>query len=192
MRSRFGVALAVLVAEIAVFIVAARQVNIFWLFVVVFVFSVVGVWALAKRVPELVGASFADLGSSLTDPSLAKDSKRQKRDLGDRALQVAAGLLLVFPGLLTGIFGLALFIKPIRVLLSPIVGKRIVGFIPEDLRTGGVGSLFRTAFGVPGGFGGKGSSPFGGPRRGDFVDANSTTKDSSEGSGSKPARPELN
>lgn len=193
MRSRFGVALAVLVAEIAAFVVAAGQVSAFWLFVAVFAFSGLGMWILAKRAPGIISASFADLGPLLDqDTDVGEDAGKPKRDLGDRALQLAAGLLLIFPGLLTGALGVALLIKPIRALLGPFAGKRVVGLIPEDLRSGGVSSLFRTAFGVPGSFGANGSSPFDGRRRGDFVDANSTTKDSSEGSGSQAARPELN
>jgi len=54
----------------------------------------------------------------------------------DRALMLFGALLMIVPGVVTGVLGLLLFLPPVRALARPIVLHRIQPWIRPNLRFG--------------------------------------------------------
>jgi UPF0716 protein FxsA len=111
------VALALLlvpVVEIAVAVAVARVIGGGATVLLVLVLSVAGLWLLRR---EGLGA-IRDLRSRRPG-SLAPSAA------ADRALKVVAALLLVFPGLLTGVVGLLLLVPPVRAAVAAVLGRRL-------------------------------------------------------------------
>jgi UPF0716 protein FxsA len=111
------VALALLlvpVVEIAVAVAVAHAIGGGATVLLVLVLSVAGLWLLRR---EGLGA-IRDLRSRRPG-SLAPAAA------ADRALKVVAALLLVFPGLLTGVLGLLLLVPPVRAAVAAVLGRRL-------------------------------------------------------------------
>ena len=162
-RSARGVAAsvaAVFVAELLVFVAVSGRIGLLATAVITLVASVVGVGRLVRIAPTAIVRSFQDL----SDAAIGRPSPGPSVDLAvaDRALHVAAALLLAFPGLLTGAIGSVLFVGPVRRRLAPSLGSRLSGLLPAGALDGR-SFVYRRA-----------------PAR-DVVDATATVKD--------PARP---
>jgi UPF0716 family protein affecting phage T7 exclusion len=87
-------------------------------------------------------------------------------DLGDHGMRVLAGLLLAFPGLLTGLVGGLLLAPPVRNSARPVVGSWLGRLVP--LQFVDLGRAFR--------------------HRGEVLDVDARRKDS-EGTTYKTAAP---
>lgn len=54
----------------------------------------------------------------------------------DRAMMLFGALLMIIPGIVSGVFGLLLFLPPVRALARPVVLHRIQPWIRPNLRFG--------------------------------------------------------
>ena len=151
---------AVAFLEFVVFSLAATRVNVLLLIVVVGALSAAGVTYLFRQTAGMVRQSIEDLATAT--PGVG-------RDLGDRGLQVLGGLLLVFPGLVTGALGGLLLVSPVRAAVRPAIGSRLARLFPAELSASfaDVNRVFR---------------------RRDVVDVDSVRKDP-DGSPSNPSTP---
>ncbi len=122
-RSAQLLALLALV-ELVVFVLAAGQVDVLLLILVVVALSALGMAFLFRQTTGLVRRSVENISSAA--PGV-------EREFGDRGLQVLGGVLLVFPGLVTGLFGGLLLLPPVRSALRPIIGARLARVVPADL-----------------------------------------------------------
>ncbi len=118
------VLVALAVVELAVFLLAATQVNVLLLVLVVAAISAYGVAFLSRQTASMVRRSVEDLTSA---------APGGRDDIGDRGLLVVAGLLLAFPGLLTGLLGSLLLLRPVRSAARGVIGARLGRLIPAEL-----------------------------------------------------------
>ncbi len=131
MFSRSAQVFAVLaLVELGVFALAASQVNVLLLILVVVALSGFGVMFFFRQTAGLLRHSIEDLVDGAANPSGGSESA-----LGDRSLRVAGASLLAFPGLLTGLFGALLMIPPVRSAVRPLIGSRISARIPTEFST---------------------------------------------------------
>lgn len=77
--------------------------------------------------------------SSPSQPPLARFSRWAGRTVADRALLVAAGILLILPGLLTGLMGTLLLLPPVRAAVRAQFRRWIDSLVDQGL--GGPGGL---------------------------------------------------
>ena len=133
MVSRSALVLVVLaIAEFAIFVLAATQVPVLLLMVAMAAVSAGGVVFLFR---ETAGALRHSLTRSIRAPS------PDVEDLGDRGMRVLAGLLLAFPGLVTGVLGGLLLLSPVRAAVRPVVGSRLWRLVPPEVAD--LGRAFR-------------------------------------------------
>lgn len=110
--------------ELLVFALAAGRFGILLMLLVVVATSAFGASLLFRQTAGLVRDSVEELAST---------SSARTGQLGDRGLRVAAGLLLVFPGLVTGALGALLLVPPVRSAVKQVVGRRLNRLIPTDV-----------------------------------------------------------
>lgn len=91
---------------------------------VVVALSALGMAFLFRHTSGLVRQSVEDVVSAA--PGV-------ENELSDRGLKVLGAVLLVFPGLITGLFGGFLLLPPVRSALRPLVGAKLSRAIPTDL-----------------------------------------------------------
>ncbi len=114
----FGVA----VVEFFLFVYLVRAFGAIPITLLAILLSVSGLYYLVRFTPKALRRGFRQLVDSGGDVST--------KDAGDQAARVVAGLLLAVPGILTGVGGLLLLVKPIRNLLSPAIGMHVVQYVP--------------------------------------------------------------
>lgn len=126
----------------------------------------------AVRVADLIGVApvlLLLLGSSLLGARVlsrraiqawrrvgvaAQEGERVGRRVADTGLVVLAGVLLLLPGLVTGVLGLLLLLPPVRAVLRPVIGALVLRrfALPVVLGARGAGWAFdRARAGRPGG-----------------------------------------
>lgn len=103
------------VVELFVIVRVASEVGVIETIALLFVVSLLGA-ALVKRQGLAVARRLRDASASGADPS---------RALVDGFLVLVAGVLLLSPGFVTDILGLALLLPPVRALVAPIVLRRV-------------------------------------------------------------------
>ncbi|MGF1598594.1 MAG: FxsA family protein [Acidimicrobiales bacterium] len=124
MFSRAALAVfVVVVTEIVLFGAMARVVGVIPVVVVSMAAAVVGMVLIRRNVGRLVTGGIGPLLEGDTSASVA----------GDRLLRALAGLLLIVPGLLTGLTGAVLLLPPVRALVGAQARRRLARFIPSDL-----------------------------------------------------------
>ncbi len=111
----FGLA----VAEVVTFVLAVGAVGAANVVFLSIVLTVVGLAVIRGRLTAL-------LESAVDADSLAAT---------DRALAVLGGLLLVVPGLLTGLAGALFLVPPVRALLGGSARRRFAQLVPRALGT---------------------------------------------------------
>ena len=125
--------------------------------------TVGGIYYLTRFVPKVLRQGFRQLLDSRGDVGLV--------EAGEQAGHVVAGLLLAIPGLVTGLGGLLLLIPPIRKLVSPLFGVKVLRLLPTGpLQV--ITSLTQN-------------------RRGDVIDVESADSAESASSTKRPSPPEL-
>ena len=125
------VLLVLAIAEFLFFVLAATQVDVLLLMLFMAAVSAWGVVFLFRQTADVVQSS---LGALSRAPGGATD-------LGDRGMRLLAGVLLVFPGFLTGAVGGLLLLSPVRAAARPVVGSRLGRLLPPDVA--GLGRAFR-------------------------------------------------
>jgi len=108
--------LALPLAEIAGFVIVGRMVGVWATLALVMLTSLLGLLILRRQGLQMLrGLSSEGQQGRLPGESVING-----------AMIVVAGLLLLLPGFVTDIIGLALFLPPVRHLLWRTIGRRIV------------------------------------------------------------------
>lgn len=137
------------ILEVVALIAVAGAVGGFRTVALLFLLSVAGVYVFKFRVAQLATRSF----------NQATDHEGIPRTVGSAMIAVLGGALLILPGFVTAIAGIALQFPPLRVALAHRVTSRFTTTV------GTVG----TRFGMQGSFGRFGPEGFG-AYRGDVID----------------------
>jgi UPF0716 protein FxsA len=132
-----------LVATLTVVLLLAVPVLELWVFVQVA--GAVGFWsALLALVGLCVGGAWLVKREGLAVWARLRDrvarGETPDRELADAALLLVAGLLLLFPGFVTGLLGLLLLLPPVRALVRPVLLRRVAAggtVITATYRVGG-------------------------------------------------------
>jgi UPF0716 protein FxsA len=99
------------------------------------VLTVAGVALFRRAGASLLEASVA---TAMRNTGLSDDSRdRAPADDGhtaDRAMMLFGALLMIIPGIVTGVLGLVLFLPPVRAFARPVVLHRIQPWIRPNLR----------------------------------------------------------
>lgn len=103
-------------AEIAGFVMVGRALGLWATLGLVIGTAVLGVFLLRSQGMHLL--------KKLSEES--REGKVPGRSLIDGAMIVVAGILLLLPGFLTDIIGIALFIPFVRTFIWGLIGKRVV------------------------------------------------------------------
>lgn len=125
--------------EIAGFVVVGSHIGVLWTLALVILAGVLG--AVLLRVQ-----GFGSMARIRTELAAGRDPSQE---LANTVMILVAGVLLLIPGFITDIFGLLLFLPPVRQLAWRFLSKRVT------VMTGGFG-----------GFGSTGSGPRSGSRSG--------------------------
>lgn len=125
---------ALTLLELAVLALAATQVSVLLLILVVAVSSVLGLVLFFRQSTGLIRHSMEDLAGAAQGVTGQTQvlNKGLERTLGDRAMKVAGAALLAFPGLLTGLFGGLLMLPPVRSAIRPVIGSRLSRRVPAE------------------------------------------------------------
>lgn len=121
-KSAMGVAASIFtlfVVELVVFAVLAGRFGSLAVVALTVGLSVLGVRLLVRHTPTVISESVRTMTAAPGHSNLA-----------DGALRVFAALLLAFPGILTGVAGLLLFVGPVRGLLASSLETRLSRFVP--------------------------------------------------------------
>ena len=116
---------AVAAVELLVFALAAGRVGVLLLLLVVAALSASGSVLLFRQTADMVQRSVEGVVSS--------DSRAKESDgaaFSDAGLRLAGGALLAFPGLITGLIGGLLLLRPVRSAVRPLLGARLVALFP--------------------------------------------------------------
>jgi UPF0716 protein FxsA len=112
--------LAVPVLELWVFVQVADAIGFWWALLALIALSVIGAW-----VVKIQGLHTLRRIRQRTESGQAPT-----REVADAAMLVVAGLLLLFPGFVTGALGVLLLLPPVRAMLRPfLVGRSQVQVI---------------------------------------------------------------
>ncbi len=108
--------LVVPIVEIVAFIVIGGQIGIGWTLLMILVTAIIGTVLLRIQGLQLIThiRSEIDAGKVLA------------RALGDGAMLLVAGILLLTPGFVTDGFGFLLFVPPVRTAIWSFLARRIV------------------------------------------------------------------
>ncbi|MCG6856517.1 MAG: membrane protein FxsA [Salaquimonas sp.] len=108
--------LAIPILEIAVFIVVGREIGVWWTLACILATAVIG-----SALLRIQGFSILSRIRSETE-----QGRLPGRELGDGAMILVAGILLLTPGFVTDAIGFALFVPAIRTLLWRLIASRMV------------------------------------------------------------------
>lgn len=124
-------AFAVILAEFVVLGLVIRAVGFLFVVLASLAAALVGTLIVRRQIPALVssGRDFVSSFGFTDDGTSPLDSDATT----DRALLIGAGVLLMLPGLLTGIIGAVLLLPPIRTLAGGFARRRLVRFVPSGL-----------------------------------------------------------
>ena len=111
--------LAVPIVEIAVFILIGDQIGVFYTLAMIFVTAVLGSILLRIQGFQIIASIRAETAKG----------RIPGRDLGNGAMILVAGILLLTPGFVTDGLGFLLFIPPVRALIWSVIAKS-VSFTP--------------------------------------------------------------
>lgn len=103
-------------AEIAGFVIVGKAIGLWATLGLIILSSIVGGFLLRRQGMQLL----RQLSSE------GREGRAPGRALIDGAMIVVAGILLLLPGFITDIIGLALFLPPVRTLLWSLIGRRVV------------------------------------------------------------------
>lgn len=124
---------AVASVELLVFALAVGRFDVLLLVLVVAAVSAFGSVYLFRQTADIVQRSVEGV---MSPESRAKQDLGGHAEgvspLGDAGLRLAGGVLLVFPGLVTGLFGGLLLLQPVRSAVRPLIGARLAGLFPTD------------------------------------------------------------
>lgn len=107
----------VAIAELVVVMAVARAVGVLGTLALLLLTSIVGFW-LVKAV-----------GVGMLQRFIATTARAElpRREIVDGAILLVAGVLLVVPGFVTALAGLALLTPPVRAVVRSRLSKRVVG-----------------------------------------------------------------
>src|SRR5690606_23740898 len=108
--------LALPLAEIAGFVIVGRMVGVWATLALVMLTSLLGMLILRRQGLQMLSGLSSE----------GQQGRLPGESVINGAMIVVAGLLLLLPGFVTDIIGLALFLPPVRHLLWRTIGKRIV------------------------------------------------------------------
>ena len=117
--------LAIPIAEIAAFIVIGGQIGVGWTLLMILVTAVIGTIMLRIQGLQLITHIRNEIDAG----------KVPARALGDGAMLLVAGILLLTPGFITDGLGFLLFVPPIRAAIWSFLASRItVAAGPAEFR----------------------------------------------------------
>jgi UPF0716 protein FxsA len=116
MRPIFLLVLLWPLAEIAGFVVVGSALGLWWTLALVIFSGLLGAFLLRQQGLHLL--------RTLSQQS--QGGQIPPRSLVDGAMIVVAGILLLLPGFITDLIGLALFVPFVRQFLWSMIGKRVV------------------------------------------------------------------
>jgi UPF0716 protein FxsA len=125
--------LSLLLAEIAVAFAVGAAIGAGWTLLALAVLSLLGFWVLLHE-GRVALAAFAGRATGTPADSPANPDATPARDT---ATGVAAGLLLVVPGFLTGLAGLLLLVPPVR----QRAGRRVASVLARRTTVRRVGDV---------------------------------------------------
>lgn len=67
-----------------------------------------------------------------------RDGRMPSRELADTTLVLIGGIVLLLPGLLTDVFGLALLLPPTRILIRRLLGTMLARHVTRDRNESGI------------------------------------------------------
>ena len=102
------------ILELWVFVQVANAVGFWWALFGLAALSIGGLWL----------TKVAGLGVLARFRERVAKGESVDRELADGLLLLLAGLMLLFPGFVTGALGLLLLLPPVRALVRPLVSKR--------------------------------------------------------------------
>ena len=112
----FLVALVILAAEIAAFVLVAHQIGFLWALAILFTVSALGPFVVRR-------VGFGVLAN--TRERLAHGEVPTARELLDGLVVLIGGVMICVPGFVGDAFGLLLMIGPVRHLLIRVAGRRL-------------------------------------------------------------------
>ncbi|HQR27785.1 MAG TPA: FxsA family protein [Nocardioides sp.] len=136
--SAWALVLAFLVVpllEIYVLVQVGQVIGVWWTILLLVADSVLGAWLIRRE----GGRAWVGLNEALAS------GRMPARELADGALILVGGTLMLAPGFVTDLFGMALilpFTRPFmrRVLTQVVTRRLLVGGLPQDAARPGSGS----------------------------------------------------
>ncbi len=128
-------AFAMIVAELLLFGFAVRAVGALFVVLGSILAAAVGLFLVRRQIPALLtsGKAFiSSLGFGAMGGTDAGDQAVEDQAT-DRALLILAGLLLIVPGLLTGLLGALLLIPPVRATARGFARSRFAHLVPTGI-----------------------------------------------------------
>jgi UPF0716 protein FxsA len=114
-------------AEIACFILVGRRIGLFPTLSLVVFSAIVGIVLMRVQ----------GFGVLMRLRQAGQDGRAPGKEMLDAAMIVVAGILLLIPGFLTDIVGLALFLPPVRAFLWNRLIRNVVVVDMDTMRPGG-------------------------------------------------------
>ncbi len=125
--------LAIPIAEIAVFILVGGQIGILWTFALILLTAILGSILLRVQGFQIVNRLREETNAG----------RIPGRELGDGAMILVAGVLLLTPGFVTDTLGFLLFFPPFRSLIWSFLASRIRIIDPAEMRNSPFGQSGR-------------------------------------------------
>ena len=113
------------VAEIWALIRVGGSIGVLNTILILFALSFAGIWTLRLRLSGFAQATVADV---------VEKQRVIPTQVADHALRILGALLLFIPGFVTGAMGIALFVKPLRVVLARSLGSKLHGVVDPLIR----------------------------------------------------------
>lgn len=115
------------ILEIAVFIIVGGQIGVLWTFALILFTAVLGTILLRIQGFQII--------NRLREESNA--GRIPGRELGDGAMILVAGVLLLTPGFVTDAVGFSFFLPPVRALIWSFLASRVRFVGPEGFMKNG-------------------------------------------------------
>ena len=127
-------AFATIVAELLLFGFAIRAVGVLFVVLGSLLAAAVGLFLVRRQIPALLSSGKAFV-SSLGFGAMggSADGDATEDQAADRALLILAGLLLIVPGLLTGLLGALLLVPPVRATARGFARARFAHLVPSGI-----------------------------------------------------------
>lgn len=125
--------LALPLVEIVVAVLVARAIGAGWTLGALLALTVAGLLVLRRTARAAVQA----LRPPVVGPDGAPGGGASSARGADLALETAGGVLLVLPGLVTGVLGLLLVLPPTRAVLRPLLGVTAARLVRSGLARSG-------------------------------------------------------